>query len=229
MRLSYSVIALSLALSGCVIHAPAIPDDPSYAPVMSPTQAPTMAHNGSLYRPTMGMDLFSDRVARHIGDIVTVILQESTTSQKSTSVDISKDSSVLVPQVAGAAGTMLGNAVGLKGLGLGTDLSSQTDFKGGGDAAQSNNLRGSIAVSVVDIWPNGTLVIRGEKWLTLNKGKEFIRINGLVRPDDISPDNTIMSTKVANARITYSGTGQMASSQSMGWVTRFFNSKYWPL
>jgi flagellar L-ring protein precursor FlgH len=223
------IVILSFVFSGCVINRTAMPDDPEYAPVMVATPAQVAPQNGSLYRSASGLNLFSDRVARNVGDILTVILQESTSSQKSTSVDINKESGIDVPEVLGAAGTMLGNPIGFKGLSLGTDLSSQSEFKGGGDAAQSNNLSGSIAVSIVEVWPNGTLVIRGEKWLTLNKGNEFIRINGLVRPDDVSTNNTILSTKVANARITYSGTGQMASSQSMGWVTRFFNSKYWPL
>lgn len=214
------LIVISSHLLSCVISPPVLPDDPQYAPVIAPPPAPLITHNGSLFRPTASLNLFSDRVARNIGDILTVILQENTSSNKSNSIGINKESDVTVP----GAGLILG-----KDFDYGTSLSSGSDFKGGGNAAQSNNLSGNIAVSIVDIWPNGTLVIRGEKWLTLNKGKEFIRVNGLVRPDDISPKNTVMSTKVANARITYSGTGQMASSQRMGWITRFFNSSLWPL
>lgn len=207
-------------IQGCVIHATPLPDDPSYAPVMPPAPSVTPETNGSLYRPGAELNLFSDNIAHRIGDIVTVMLEENTRSTKSSSMDITKEADLSVP----GAGLLLGNAVDIE-----TSLSNETEFSGAGDASQSNNLSGSIAVSVVDIWPNGTLVIRGEKWLTLNRGQEFIRINGLVRPNDISPDNTVLSTRVANARITYSGTGQMADSQSMGWLSRFFTSAYWPL
>jgi flagellar L-ring protein FlgH len=71
--------------------------------------------------------------------------------------------------------------------------------------------------------------VRGEKWITLNRGDEFIRISGMIRPDDIAPDNTIVSTRLANAKISYSGTGALADSTSMGWLSRFFNSDLWPL
>ena len=215
----------SVSLSGCVIHAPAKPNDPHYAPVLAPTPAVPPPTKGSLYRPAGGMDLFADRKAGNIGDILTVVLEENTVSSKSSNVEITKDSDVSVP---GANATVLGNPVHFKGLGLDTDLSSNRKFDGEADAAQSNNLMGDVAVSVVDVWPNGTLVIRGEKWLTLNRGDEFIRFSGLVRPQDVRPDNTVLSTKVANARITYAGTGALADSQSMGWLNRFFNSAYFP-
>lgn len=213
------------ALQGCVIHSPAKPNDPHYAPVLAPTPAVPPPTNGSLYRPTTGMDLFSDRKAGNIGDILTVVLEENTVSRKSSNVEINKDSEVSVP---GANATVLGNPISFKGLGVDTNLSAEREFKGEADAAQSNNLMGDVAVSVVDVWPNGTLVIRGEKWLTLNRGDEFIRISGLVRPEDVRSDNTVLSTKVANARITYAGAGALADSQSMGWLNRFFNSAYWP-
>ncbi|MEJ2444755.1 MAG: flagellar basal body L-ring protein FlgH [Exilibacterium sp.] len=76
--------------------------------------------------------------------------------------------------------------------------------------------------------PSGNLVVRGEKWMTLNRGEEYIRIRGIVRPEDISQSNTVASTKLANAHISYSGTGSLAESQEMGWLARFFNSAYFP-
>lgn len=219
---------LLIALNGCVIHQPASPNDPLYAPVMAPTSQQQAPLNGSLYSSTNGMDLFSDRKARRVGDILTVVLQEKTVSKKSSNVEVSKESNIQIPDVAGAAGTVLGSNVSLGGLGLGTNVTSNRDFNGEADAAQSNNLLGDVAVSVVNIWPNGTLEIRGEKWITLNRGDEFIRISGLVRPEDVTPNNTVLSTKVANARIAYAGTGALADSSSMGWMSRFFNSAYWP-
>lgn len=219
LLIKFTLLCAAVALSGCVINQPAMPNDPHYAPAMAPAPVPSAASNGSLYHPTSSLDLFSDRVANRVGDILTVVLQENTTSNKSSAVDISKEAETVIP----GAGLMLGSPVDIE-----TNISTGTEFKGEGDTSQSNNLNGSIAVSIVEVWPNGTLVVRGEKWLTLNQGNEFIRLTGLVRPDDVSSSNTVMSTKVANARITYSATGQMADTQQVGWGSRFFNSPYWP-
>lgn len=213
-------------LSGCVVSGPAKPDDPYYAPVLTPTQAPVGQTNGSLFQAGSVRELFADRKAGTVGDILTVVLEEKTVSRKSSNVDVNKNSEISVP--GGAAAQVLGNPVQFKGLSLDTNLSAEREFNGQAAAAQSNNLIGDVAVSVVDVWPNGTLVIRGEKWLTLNRGDEFIRISGLVRPEDVRSDNTVLSTKVADARITYAGTGALADSQTMGWLSRFFNSGYWP-
>ncbi len=108
-------------------------------------------------------------------------------------------------------------------------ISSSRDFSGDATANQSNSLNGAISVTVVDVLPNSNLVIRGEKWLTLNQGDEYIRLTGIIRPADISPENEIVSTKVANARIQYSGTGSFARAQEKGWLTKFFDSAWWPL
>lgn len=217
-----------LLLSGCVIHQSPEPDDPRYAPVLAPSAMYQAPQNGSLYSESIALDLYSDGTAKRVGDIITVLLQESTTSQKSSNVEVIKDSDISVPEVPGAAGTLLGRGVSALGYGLGTDLTGEREFTGEADAAQRNNLQGNITVTVVDKWPNGALVIRGEKWMTLNRGDEFIRISGVVRPQDIRQDNTVLSNKVANARITYAGKGQLADSQKMGWLSRFFNSEYWP-
>jgi flagellar L-ring protein FlgH len=211
-------ILLLMSLHGCMTNGKPIPNDPNYAPVMVPPAPVPPSYNGSLYRPASNLQLFSDRKATQVGDILTVVLSENTVSKKTSKVGVKKDASISAPDA-----TLLG-----KPLTLGTEISNERDFAGDANAAQSNNLAGDVAVSVVEVWPNGTLVVRGEKWLTLNRGDEFIRISGLVRPDDVRPDNTVLSTKVANARITYSGTGALADSQTVGWLSRFFNSAYWP-
>lgn len=217
----------AVLLVGCSSRAP-MPNDPEYAPVVVPVAVNVPLSNGSLFSERSTVNLYGDRKARQVGDILTVMLQENTVSRKSSNVDITKDSDIQVPEVAGAAGTVLGGPVSLGSLSLATNLNSEREFNGAAGAAQSNNLSGNVAVTVVDVMPNGTLVIRGEKWLTLNRGDEFIRFSGLVRPEDVNSDNTILSTKVANARITYAGTGTLAESQKMGWLSRFFNSVYWP-
>lgn len=218
-----SILTIVLSASACVVQQPVKPDDPFYAPVMNPSETPVHASNGSLYRDNMAIGLFADRKATRIGDIITIVLQERTASRKSSNIEMLKDNEIAV-----GSGTVLGTQPSLGELGLGVDLTAEREFTGEADADQSNQLTGTISVTVADTLPNGTLVVRGEKWMTLNRGNEFIRISGLVRPDDVTPDNRVPSTKIANARITYSGTGEFADSQKMGWVSRFFNSPIWP-
>ena len=112
---------------------------------------------------------------------------------------------------------------------LENDIESQSAFDGEGDSAQSNTLDGDITVSVVGVLPNGNLVVQGEKWITINQGDEYIRLQGIVRPVDISTDNTVLSTKVGNAQIAYGGTGVLADTNRQGWLTRFFSTVIWPL
>ncbi|MFL0809610.1 MAG: flagellar basal body L-ring protein FlgH [Agarilytica sp.] len=221
------VLLMFWSLSACVLHQPAQPNDPYYAPVLKTQPQADTAINGSLYQPNVALSLFDDGKAAQIGDILTVVLQERTSSSKSSNIEIIKESDVSIAPTG--LGTILGttpNVVG--GLNLNSAFGGDREFVGEADADQSNRLSGSISVTVTDVFPNGTLVVRGEKWITLNRGSEFIRISGLVRPEDISPDNSLSSTKIANARIAYSGTGELAESQQMGWITRFFNSPIWP-
>ncbi len=215
-----------LCLVGCVSQPP-MPDDPYYAPVMQPSALPDTPGNGSLYSENSSIALFGDQKASRVGDIINVVLQERTTSSKSTNIGLVKDNDI---SVGGSGGNslLLGAVPGAGNLSLSTDLVAEREFTGEADADQSNQLNGNISVTVVDVYPNGTLLVRGEKWLTLNRGDEYIRLSGLVRPDDVSPDNSVLSTKLANARITYSGRGAFADSQEMGWLGKFFNSPLWP-
>lgn len=217
---------LAMGLSACVSQPP-LPDDPYYAPVMQPSTVPSPSENGSLFSENSAMALFSDRKATQVGDIISVILQERTTSKKSSNVGLVKDNDIAIGGSSGD-GVFFGMTPGSGNIGLRSDLVAERDFSGEAEADQSNLLTGNISVTVVDVYPNGTLLVRGEKWLRLNTGDEYIRLSGLIRPDDVSPENTVLSTKIANARIAYSGTGTFADSQEMGWISRFFNSPIWP-
>ena len=107
-------------------------------------------------------------------------------------------------------------------------LAGESGFDGAGSSSQSNSLVGDITVTVVERFANGNLRIRGEKWVTLNQGREFIRLSGIIRPYDIGPDNAVLSSKVANAQITYSSKGALAAANKMGIISRFFNSIFYP-
>ena len=107
-------------------------------------------------------------------------------------------------------------------------LGGEQAFDGAGSSSQSNSLIGDITVTVVERYPNGNLRIRGEKWVTLNQGREFIRLSGIIRPDDVEPDNSLQSYRIADAQITYSSKGVLAAANKMGPIARFFNSVFHP-
>ena len=225
-----SLLAL-LTLGGCAT-APSPRD--SYRPTPPQPYVSQESSDGSIYQASRDVRLFEDVKARHIGDIITVVLQESTSASKSAkaSTDKTQETAIASPTILGATPTF--NAPGLLPLDsnrnntLAANLNSSNAFEGAGDASQSNSLTGNITVTISDVLPNGNLVIRGEKWLTLNKGEEFIQISGIVRPQDISTRNTVLSTQIGDARITYSGKGFLADSNEMGWLAKFFNSPIWP-
>ncbi len=225
------LVLLSIALSACGSQINVRPDDPQYAPVVVATAPKPQPQEGSLYLDNHGLALFGNTNNHRVGDIVTILLDERTISSKSTGVVIDKEASVSL--LENGAGTVLGKDTTKKlpligNVTIPTNAAQSREFAGDASADQSNRLQGSISVTITDIMPNGNLVIRGEKWMTLNRGDEYIRISGILRKEDVTLQNTVSSTKLANARISYSGTGDLANSQRMGWLSRFFNSEYWP-
>ena len=218
-----SLGVLIALLSACAIGPEPLPDDPAYAPVIPASTAIPKPNPGGIYRPDFSAPLFEDRRAGRVGDIIAVILSERTQSSKTADTEITKEKAISFD-----AGTVLGIAPSLGDYNLQTEVNQDRELIGEASSDQSNSLSGSIAVTVAEILPNGLMVVRGEKWMTFNRGEEYIRIRGLIRPEDIQPDNTILSTRLADARITYSGTGDLADANKQGWGSRFFNSEYWP-
>lgn len=219
---SFAALAL---LSGCstVNRIAPEPGDPAYAPMPADYLRSPDEVNGSIFQVNRNFGLYGDQIALNVGDILTVTLAEKTTSSKKAETSYGKDSDINIDE-----GTLLGSSVSAHNLSMLTELNLQRDFDGEAESDQSNSLDGSISVTVSEVLPNGVLRIRGEKWLTLNQGDEYIRLTGLVRPEDISTANTIPSTKVADARIAYGGTGDFDQSNRMGWGSRFFNSEWFP-
>ncbi|WP_193072905.1 flagellar basal body L-ring protein FlgH [Pseudomonas sp. FME51] len=216
------LLAICVATLAACVQTPPKPNDPAYAPVMPRTPMPQELNNGAIYQPGFEISLYEDRKANRIGDVITVMLTERMAAQKKAENEISKDSSTSI------ANPMLFGRSGIAGINTGIELGGSRDFNGEADANQSNSLSGSITVTVADVLPNGLLAVRGEKWITLNNGDELIRLSGLVRPDDVGSDNTVESTRIADARITYSGTGAFANASKPGWLSQFFMSPVWP-
>jgi flagellar L-ring protein FlgH len=220
-RLSTTALALAL-LAGCA----AMPahDDGQWAPTppMQPEVAAAPA-DGAIYHDAQNMELFADPRAHRVGDILTIALVESTQASKKASTSTSKKDNAKI-----ASPTILGQGLSIGGKALDTTLDGERTFDGNGSSSQSNQLTGQITVTVAQRLTNGNLIVRGEKWLTINQGQELVRISGIVRPQDISPDNTVPSTRVADARISYTGRGTLADANTRGWLSRFFNSKWMP-
>lgn len=226
-KLIQSAYAITLAGAALLLSACSMQEalkKPDYKPAMPIVIERAATLNGSIYHSSSNRFLFEDLKARRVGDLITVILEEKTNAAKTASTNTNKDSSIEVPgpTIFGLPVTNNGRAI------LNNSLTSNTKFSGSGDSSQSNSLSGNITVTVSQVLPNGNMFVKGEKLLTLNNGSEVVQISGIVRAVDVTPQNTIVSTQIANANITYSGKGAVADSNKIGWVTRFFNSGLWP-
>ena len=179
------------------------------------------------------ISLFQERRSYEVGDIITILLDENMNAKKNAKTSANKSSSGdirapillgLKPTITGALASKFGTAgVGDLSIGYGGD----TAWSGDGSSSQSNSLNGVIAAFVTAKLSNGNLKISGIKKLLINQGKETIVIEGIVRPIDIDTDNTILSTKIAGAKISYYGEGTVGNSQKMGWISGFFNGGGW--
>jgi len=213
MRAPVLVAVLSL-LAGCATSRSQHEKD---AALMPPQ--PVLVHEpGAIYADGGSMALFEDNKARNVGDLLTVVLVESTAAKKSAATNTSKNQDVSLGDIS-AFGKNITSAVSVSG---------ERGFAGKGDSTQSNSLSGSVTVTVVQRLNNGNLLVRGEKQLSLNQGSEVVKLEGIVRPADIGAGNSISSDRVGNARVTYAGRGALADSNAQGWLARFFNSPWMP-
>jgi flagellar L-ring protein precursor FlgH len=204
-------------LAGCVTTTPptAVHQPMSVRPEPRSVQAPA---NGSIYNIATARPLFEDRRARFVGDTITINIAEKTAAAKKsdTKADRSHDASLGIPTIAGLP---------LKSFqGATLAANSSTSFEGSGENTSSNNFTGTLTVTVIDVYPNGNLLVSGEKQIGLKEGEEFIRFSGVVNPNTITASNTVQSTQVADARIEYKANGFIDSAQVMGWLGRFFLS-----
>jgi flagellar L-ring protein FlgH len=217
----FGVLVLA-ALGGCATvqkKPPKEDDQLSWA-----LQPEPPASNGAIYQVGRDVALFENPVARHIGDTVTIVLSESTAAKKSATTNTAKSTNQTLPgiSVLGKAVTIKGNPV------LSASIDDSSKFAGEGDSAQSNSLTGYITCTVTRVLPNGNLYIRGEKWIGINEGSEYVRLSGVIRPIDIAPDDSVPSLKVGAANISYGGKGALADANKQGWLSRFFNSPWTP-
>ncbi|WP_229510668.1 MULTISPECIES: flagellar basal body L-ring protein FlgH [unclassified Massilia] len=207
---------LALLLAGCATRAPiaAAPEEDA-VPVARTVQRGV---SGGVFSSD-ALSLTSDARAYRVGDVVTVILQETTQASKRAGTSFSKGSTVGVTPLG-----VLGKTFGKTGV----DISADRSFAGDATSTQQNALSGALTVIVQEVLPNGLLRVAGEKNMTLNQGEEFVRLKGYVRAADVDADNQVSSLRVANARIAYSAKGVLADANSAGWLTRFFTGPLMP-
>lgn len=222
-------LTATAALVGCST-APERMEKFSYEPYYPPGAAKkTSPKNGSLYQPHQAMTLFDDASAHNVGDIITINLIESFKAKKKDEAKYNKSN-----DYDGGSVKLFGRTdsqILKEATGFFNPLSisgSNTAFNGKSDVKQDSSITGKIAVMVTEVLPNGNLVVRGEKWITVSDGEEVVRFAGIIRPQDIQPDNTIDSTKVADVRLIYKDTGYAGDVTRPSAVNKWF-TKYWPL
>lgn len=226
---------LTLACAGLAGCTGAPRRDPEFAVALPPASSHVQpAYNGAIYQTGSMVFLFEDVRARRVGDVLTVRLIESTIASKSQGASVEKNTSSNIEEP-----TLLGTQLQFdvptdlplaehRNRGLASNLESSHDFQGASDAQQRNSLRGDITVTVAEVLPNGHLFVRGEKRLNLTEGNEYVKLSGIVRPNDIAPDNSVASTRLADATLVYAGDGQGAGATRLGWLARFFTSALLP-
>jgi flagellar L-ring protein FlgH len=215
-------LVLSSALSACGLISPVHhKPDPVVARVLPP---PTPRTDGAIYQAGQQIELFADLKARRVGDVLTIRLTEVTNASKSAVTKTTKTTAV-----NNTGPTILGRTITAGGVPIfTTTLAGADSFDGEGSSTQGNTLAGSLTVTVMEVQPNGNLVVQGDKTLRLNQGDEFVHVSGVVRVADIQVDNTVTSDRVSDAHISYSGKGVINSANRMGWLARFFNSAFAP-
>jgi len=187
----------------------------------------TSANMGSLYPANSGgpqvsmvshRPLFEDRRARNVGDTLTVILNETTSAAKNTSMSAARKGTTTSSFVPGAASVPKGWFKGISDIGNFTG-SGELKSEGAGGSSANNTFAGTITVTVIEILSNGNLVVAGEKQVAISNEEEIIRFGGIVNPNNLV-FNRISSQEVADARIEYRGRGATDDTQGTGWFTR---------
>ncbi len=224
MRYLFFLILFSLQSCSTYMENKIGEDFKSIQPDFTNFEIANSSTEGAVYDGGGGL-FASDRRANAVGDIITITLEESMTAANSGSESTSKSDSYAfdLPEALFGPSSIIGKLLfkdGVKEQNLqgGTTQS----FSGTGTAAQANSISGTISVTVVRVYPNGNLQVKGERKLSYNSGTEYIRLGGVIRPEDISSSNTVSSTKVADAQISYTGTGDMNDSVTKGWLSRYF-------
>jgi len=218
-----SAAALALMLGGCMLTTPKVEvrEPTTVRPVaaysVQAAQA-TPSTEGAIFQAATFRGLFEDRRARLVGDTITIQIQEQTSAKRSSASSVDRTGKVeaKVAALPFVVPSYLNRAAA-------TGSSSNT-FEGKGDTATDNQFTGTITVTVIEVLPNGNLLVSGEKQVGINQNVESLRFSGVVNPVNVLPGNVVSSTQVADARLEVRGTGDIDRAQTVGWLSRFFLS-----
>lgn len=222
-----SAAAVMATCSACVSQGvPALIQDAAFEPVTPLVPVRQVSVTGSIFNDNGASARFGYKKNYQVGDIITVVLTESTQAQRQSGVETVREGSNSPLQALQGAFPLEKSGIQkiLKATPFG-DLT--TNSKGSGTANQAASLNGAVAATVVQVLPNNSVVVQGQKRLTLSEGSETIRLVGVVSLSDIQPDNTVLSSRLANAQISYQGAGNLASVAKVPWGTSALN-KIWP-
>ena len=220
------LLCITVLMSGCAsddLTNKTLTHSPDFAPVYPLASDANRIPTGGIYGNRQSDAWFGRGRNFQVGDIITVLLDESTQAARTSNSDLSRES-----KNAGLPSGLSTEVGKVSPFLQGIDLSSSNmTSKGKGVADQKATLKGSLAVTVVEVLANGNLMVRGEKKLGLAEGTEVIQVSGIIRPQDVGPNSTVQSLRLANAQISYRGNGDVANAAKAGWGTTALH-RFWP-
>ncbi|MDR2340440.1 MAG: flagellar basal body L-ring protein FlgH [Deltaproteobacteria bacterium] len=228
------ILLASLAIWGCGPKLqPASSLNNQEAALLNPPvetyPAPAIKTEGSLYSEDTRPDFFSDMKAKRVGDIITINVVETSRASKQAATSSSRNSS-LNSNITSLFGLeqpgVMPSMGGINPL-RGVEYDSQSQFSATGSTSRNENITAKVSARIIQVLPNDNLVVRGSQEILVNNEKQYITIQGVIRPADIATDNTVLSTYLADARIEYTGKGDLSRKQREGWLTRFIDV-IWP-
>ena len=220
-----TLISVFLAMTGCSTYVSNI-EGQAFAPIDPPVKlsSPRPA-NGSIFHSSQNGLFATDQRARRVGDILTVSFNETYSATKAQTASSSKTDNFGVTLPTGLPNIFTGGFdKDAGGNGAGLSAGTTRSFAGAGNAVQSNSFSGLLSVTVVRVFENGNMEVAGQKELMLNNGNEYVRVRGVVRPEDVSANNLVSSNRLADAQIRYTGSGQLADSSKQGWLSELMRT-----
>ena len=214
MKYAITIVVAAAALSGCMTTPTSIVQMPMSARPLTSERLQAAPSNGAIYQTAAFRPIFEDRRARHVGDVLTLVITEKTSAVKAGASSGNKSGSVSA-SIPGPLQSTFGNPLA---------VSSSNKFADADNQSASNTFTGTMGVTVVEVLSNGNLIVAGEKQVAMNKGVEFIRFSGMINPDNIATGNTVQSTAVADAKVEYRTNSQIDRAEMASMASRFFQS-----
>lgn len=228
LRNALSILALLSLTAGCA--ATHLPPQVKIDPLAEPVEqqlAEDVNAPGSLWSPNGRLvDVYAGQQAKRVGDLVIVQIAETSSANKEAKTDSSRSS-----KMSGSVSKLFGlplNKASVMGYGLepSVEMSSSNDFQGDGKTSRKGDLTGTVAARISRVLPSGNLLLEGKKQIRVNAEIQYIILSGVIRPEDITPANTVISTKIADLQIDYYGSGVLGDQQRKGFLARAID-KIW--